>query len=524
MSSQVQLGINIVIAIILVIWCFYTVFNFFRKRKKVKAIPNVVHQNELSDIQEFVADVPEVLPSTTIYEEQGDREFSYEIGIQLEGKEKYVKTYYGFSSDVTREDILNQFFYVNDREIMLVEDDGEHYYNQNRIVEITFNNRKILNPLKEVNSVNESEDISEEELALLNDSKINSNDEVVSDSIENALESSYETSNIEENQHLSFTDDKKKKFFKKKKNKLPSLKKYRAKTFNIWFFSFLIIFLLIAPFSLARTFGISTRVDKLDNRINNVKDSKSDGSESSLKTADVYRLNHFMESFLSTYLTTSDNSEEKENRNKVLQGYFATNVSLEGSKDEGVKNFVSAELIDFKEGKQTSLAKYQVTYELKNDTEAKEQTEVLLIPFVSKGKGFSIVGLPAVTSKDKLTSYFDGINNNEKGDSLTGSEQEKVKKFVELFLQKYASGTKEELSLYMEKVESMGKGYELEEINQIESFSYKGKIHVYVQGNFKQVTSGNYHKESFSFEMEKSNGQYKIVRLNHYLGGLTDGK
>ena len=86
---------------------------------------------------------------------------------------------------------------------------------------------------------------------------------------------------------------------------------------------------------------------------------------------------------------------------------------------------------------------------------------------------------------------------------------------------KKASGTEAELEYMMNDVESMGEAYTLESIDTSEYYDSEGSIHGYVRATFKENATSALHQEDFSFEISKEGDQYKIIKMNHYLGGLN---
>ena len=525
---NIQLIINILIGCLLVGWLIYTGVNFLKKRKKGLYIKPEAHQSIADEGLEYVDSIEplnQMVKSidTRIYEEQGNRTYTYTIGIQLTNKPFHERTFYGFNENVTRDDILKQFFFVNDREILFVEDDGEHHYNQNNIEEITYNVRKILNPVKETEDVLSDVQETTEKTEVSEEFKSSLDDELVNESFKMNDREPLESTNYDKSKIKG-------RYFKKTKFKQPSVKKYQAKTFNRWFFFGLIVFLLIAPFSLMRTFGISGRIDTLEKTTK--KEIKAVGQQANgdVSQSNSYRLNSFMESFLSAYIPVSSDSDSQTKRTEELKRYFANNIK-DGFEVEGVERSLdSMTMIDWQPTNNVSTVSYEVTYSTKTIDKGKVSTDsigskaVYMMSYVEKGDGFSIVALPSIVKEPTLTRYFDGVTEEERGTALKGTDETNVQKFIELFMSKYATGTKEELEYYMTDVESMGKGYTFDSIRSIQSYDKDGFIHSYVQVYFVNDEDKSKHSEDFSLKIKKDKDQFKIETLNHYLGGLTSEK
>ena len=533
---NIQLIVNIVIIVGLLIWAGYTMFTFFMKREKSKQSVldhHHIEEPQIIDMRQSTFNESNIEEDATIYLEQGNRTFSFELILTLQNKEPYQQVFYGYVDSISRDTILDKYFFVNDREVLLKEEDGDHYYNQNRIEEILFNCRKIIPAFSEeteqvtdetVSEANPSNQIEESDLEKIVEQEISSNDESLTNESEMSLESTSETQEPDKSGLNIEQSSTRNKFTKKQKESFPTLKKVSAKTFNRWFLVGMVLFLLVAPYGLVRTFGISNRIDRME-RSQLVSSKNKENPQALLeKQADVYRLNHFMTDFLKEFIPTFDDSDKIDAKNKALESYFASNVTYRGVANSEERQFVSADLIDWSPEKNVSNVSYNVTYTISNKedkaTSDKTQSEVITINYIDEGKGYSIVALPSFTKDKRLVRYSDGVTVNEEGKALAGAKQDDVTKFTELFLTKYATGTNEELKYYMSHVEAMANGYELSGIDSISAYESKGGINVYVQAKFKNSETKIEHQESFSLRLKETEKQFKIEQLNHYLGGL----
>lgn len=145
-----QLAILGIFAILVI--CLVYLFVYFRKQKKRPMIAtggNVVPKNSVRNMA-IVQEEPEPIiekNKSEIYLEKGDRTYWQQVTLSIEGLSPFVRDFYSYEQ-ATRERILNEYYYVNDREVLVIDDEGEHYYNQNKIEKIDYLWRKIPADLK----------------------------------------------------------------------------------------------------------------------------------------------------------------------------------------------------------------------------------------------------------------------------------------------------------------------------------------------------------------------------------------
>lgn len=204
-------------------------------------------------------------------------------------------------------------------------------------------------------------------------------------------------------------------------------------------------------------------------------------------------------------------------RGETLKNYFAENVSLGSEKTEDSRSFLTSEIVDLTVSKKVSTAKYRVSYSMKD----KEETAYYVVNFVDNKGSYSLVSLPATTQGSDVIAEFSGISIDEDtSQELKEKELETVQKFVEVFLSKYAGGNREELTYFMTNVETMGSEFSVESVDSFRAYQHDSSVHCYVKVTFKETETGIVHQEDFSLNVTGSGDQFKVEKMNHYLGGL----
>lgn len=516
MALQIVLFI---VCLVVVIGVAGYVLAHFLQRKKTKATEQEGREEEETrqpvHFRELETPTSVKKEESKIYLVKGDRTDSYKITVRL-NDEIYEKEYYAYDSTISREQILNEFYYVNEREIVLIDEEGEHYYNQQAIERIDFIHRKILTSQidqeeQEVTDVPEKQEVLQQEQIRENEGKEETEEKQEIDN----------DSNVSNEEQLSTVEleSKPKKFFKKDKTRKQSLKPMQAKTFNRLFLASLVLLVSISVLGFTRTLGLSSRVDKVQASVTQLPKEFAGSNESNYSS--IYRMNFYMEGFFEAYIPLSTNSVEMSTRNEALKSYFADNVSLKLESSTINREFISSELIDVDTTDKIIHAKYRVVSLTEQAEEKVKDQSVYVVHLVENNGKFSLVSLPSISKNESFKTGFSGIEVEEEGNKLTDADHKNVNDFCELFLKKYASGTEAELEYMMNDVESMGEAYTLESIDTSEYYDSEGSIHGYVRATFKENTTSALHQEDFSFEISKEGDQYKIIKMNHYLGGLN---
>ncbi|MHC5217953.1 conjugal transfer protein [Enterococcus sp. LJL128] len=496
------------------------------KKQRKKVIEKAVENQEPIPFYDPVSNES----NKELYTEKGDRTHWYKITITFDTKESIEYDFYSYSDDLSRDEILDKRFYVNDREILIVNEDGEHYINRSKIDQIDFLERKILGNQIDTK---EAEDSFEEQIQEI-EKEESKEPEIVPKTFVEVEEISEEKEEIFESA-LS----KRGRFFKAKKEKRPSTKKIAVKKYNQFFLIAMVLFLFSGVFSLFRSFGIGGRVDKVQAVQKELSDKVT--NESGSGESYPFSMNSFMSDFISDYMYLSANSDEMKARKETLKKYYAENVSADSEEVSTARKLISSELSEVTEKDTYSTAVYRIVYsvdiaheEIKKEKngdsfedvsyieyETEEKTTLLSIDFVEKEGKFSIISTPYFSAIKKEVANFEGVKKQEEsGTALDADKLKDVNTFLDIFFEKYATGTNEELQYFMKNVESLGGGYRVDTIETPEAFSHDEFTTVYVKVIFAEKESNLKHKEAFSLKLVKEEDQYKISELKHNLGGF----
>ncbi|MBP1046332.1 conjugal transfer protein [Enterococcus sp. BWM-S5] len=494
----------------------------FRK----KARGRLVEQKQSTPIETVSEKEPAIKEwDEELYTEKGDRACWYKLTFFFENDSPREYDFYSYNENLTKEFILNDRFYVNDHEMLIVDENGEHYINRKNIDQIDFLQRKLfvtppaieesLERMPEKNNRNAKEVDKVREVApLLVEEKPTS------------LKEAQGQSTLK----LSFSNG--------KKGKNPSLKKMEVKKFNRLFLIIMISILSAGLIGLIRTVLLDYRIGQLevDQRLL-LRETSAINTSENLEYP--YEMNLYMQSFIDIYIPLSNDVSAMDERIAGLNGYFSEGVSLEREVSTVKRVLISSEIADVAYGETVSTVCYKVAYSLEVPVErtieatgeaaaetyleyqVKEQTVFLAIDFVQNDGRFSIISYPYFSERQTNQLVANSVRKAEVFDQTVESEKlESIQQFLMIFFEKYADGTKEELSYLMLDVESMGGNYQLKEIESVEAYAYEDFIVVYTKVKFSDTASGITHKEAFSIKLVEENNQFKASELVHNLGGF----
>ncbi|MBL1226501.1 conjugal transfer protein [Enterococcus sp. BWR-S5] len=528
---------KIVLVCLVLAFIVYMGFMFSISRKKKNGLgkskkqrKKIVEQAaETYEPVQVVQEVASIQSDKELYTERGDRTHWYKVTIAFDTGDVYEYDFYSYSEDFSREEILNKRFYVNDREIMIVDETGEHYINRNKIEQIDFLERKVL--VTETNS-EESGDSFEEQIEEIEKEE--------KEIVEPDPMPEEETELIEEKEEIESALSKRGRFFKTKKVKRPAIKKMEVKKFNRIFMALMVFFLFSGVFSLFRTFGIGGRVSQVQ-AVQEELSEKVQSESGAAGESYPFEVNSFMKEFISEYIFLSADQDQMKARKENLKKFYASNVSTEGDELSTSRKLVASELSEIKQHEDYSTATYRVVYavdiaheEIKKEKngdsfedvsyieyETQEKTVLMNIDFIEKENQYSIISTPYFSALSVSSADFEGVTKNEEsGKALNADQLKELQTFLDIFFEKYATGTHEELQYFMKNVESLGGGYKVEAIESVEAFSHEEYTTVYVKVTFTEKDSGLKHKESFSLKLIKEEEQYKVNELKHNLGGF----
>lgn len=464
-----------------------------------------------------------------LFLEREDRTSWYKLTLFFENDSSKEYDFYSYNDNLTKEFILKDRFYVNDHELLIIDETGEHYINRKNIKQIDFLQRKLF-----VDSVFDEEKNGKNE----NTSQNHQLEKSISDTEPiNTTVSPVET-RVDLETDGPTASPKKPRFSKVKKVKRPSIKKMESKKFNRLFLIVFLSFLASGMIALIRTVVFESRIDRLE--LYQEKQTRQESGPGLSKITEYpYQLNIFMQTFIAHYIPLSNDSLLMEQRVEKLNEFFSEGISVDREVSTVKRTLISSELADIDHGEDHSTVCYKISYSLEIpveqtrelessgvvetyvDYQMKEQVAFLTIDFLQADTSFSIISYPYF--RDRPLNHFETAAVRKKEDAslaVDGERLASIKQFLMIFFEKYASGSKEELAYLMSDVESMGMGYQLEAIQTVDAYDSEGSIVVYAEVKFKESESGLAHKEVFSIKLTEEENQFKVSALTHNLGGF----
>lgn len=498
-----------------------------RQKRTFEKVSKSVNDSKMETFNDFIP----VTIDKKLYTEKGDRVHWYKITISFNSGDVKEYDFYSYSSDISREEILNQRFYVNNHEILIVDESGDHYINRNKIDQIDFLERKILanqSDSKELGDLFEEQvqEIEREEMSDIANSVIDSMNE--------------EFKTFEQKEEIESAYSKRGRFFKIKKVKRPSVKKVEVKYFNRIFIVVMAFILLSGVFALVRTFGIGGRVNQVE-AVQKKLSGKISTESVNIDETYPFQINSYLSEFISEYMFLSADQDQMKARKESLAKFYASNIPIDNDELSTSRKLISSELVDLSQKENYSTASYRVVYsvdiafekvkkEKSGDSfenvsyveyENQEKTAVMNIDFIEKNGKVSIISPPYFSAINIENAGFEGVSKNEDtSNALKADQIKEIHSFLDIFFEKYASGTNEEIQYFMKNVESLGGGYTVDSVESVEAFTHEDYVTVYANVTFVEDDSNLKHKENFSLKLAKEEKQYKVNELKHNLGGF----
>lgn len=255
---------------------------------------------------------------------------------------------------------------------------------------------------------------------------------------------------------------------------------------------------------------------------------------------------HFLEPFIEVYINISPEQVVFEERLTTLQKIYY-NFEIEDEKNHGVEQKLSSSsFYQVETIADRRIATYEVSYEsispvtkereIKTkegekevtkkekytDYETSKTTVFLSIPFEEYSDGtFKISHYPYLSSKHKLTTE-EKIEKREdlsKYDSLESTQDKEMTSFIEMFLDKYMSSTKEEMAYLMKEPEVLEGEYEIGTITA-ENYLAGKKILVFATFEVIDKKTKGVHVEEMTLLLKQREGTYYVEQLTHFWGGI----
>lgn len=290
------------------------------------------------------------------------------------------------------------------------------------------------------------------------------------------------------------------KFLKRiKPKKRQEIREVNQKTMNFLFLGGLTVIIALATLSIVASL---TRSNKSQTIIQEVK--KED-------TLINYQLQYFLNDYVKSYFTLSDDSSTKSEQIEKLNGFY--NVVPETKNQGQVRStteLISAKILMIEK----DIATYQVTYTTGKEKDKQEITTGFAVPFGEKDGAYFISGLPwYVRLTDTKAIGFDSSDSVTLVDDTETDQKTKEKRdeFLTLFFTNYTSN-QENLDLIAD------------DLLALENTTFKSLDYSYYTKDGKTITAyaqvtfeiaGNTHSENFTLTLRKKDQSYYVQRLSH---------
>lgn len=223
-----------------------------------------------------------------------------------------------------------------------------------------------------------------------------------------------------------------------------------------------------------------------------------------------YRLQQFLDGYVSVYFTVSDDSETRKEQEEELNNYYdVVPTQKQSSDDVQPMSLVSARLQTIKD----KVATYQVTYDTgKEDTS--RVTVKFSIPYGETDDGYYVAGLPWIQAVDELKA--DDVDTDKTldltaADSYSDTESEKLDDFINLFFVNYTTSQKN-LDLISNGLKAVT-GVSFKSVDYVYYKEVDKAMMAYVQVIFD--VAGATHSENFTLKLIQKNGDFYVSSLEH---------
>lgn len=254
-----------------------------------------------------------------------------------------------------------------------------------------------------------------------------------------------------------------------KPQKRPQRKVWQYRTVSRVLTGVGIVFLLFVLITFGRAFFLQSQVISLEEKIVQLEQRLTNQGLG----VDEHAMRHYLGNFMRTYINVPVANEQRVERQKTLNNFYAKNVVIHAAKGESERKLTNATLIKVEQVDEKLQATFQVGYEITDqvvkerttdgkkekyvDLRKKTITNYMIVPFTQKDNKFQIVGEPYVTTNPVIwyqESVAEDVLNNKITDTAT---MKKLDTFVLNFLSKYHSGVTNDLAYLMENPSSLNK-------------------------------------------------------------------
>lgn len=231
-------------------------------------------------------------------------------------------------------------------------------------------------------------------------------------------------------------------------------------------------------------------------------------------------LNNYMNDFFGIYFTGAKDDKSARERLKQLKKYFATNIDETQLANRQDQKYAGYRLLNTFTQDDVKIAQYQVGYTIGDNKDI--ISRVYNVPFAQKSGQYTVLSLPYATAKQDIVGHVAKLpNDNENDSSLSGNE--KIRKFVKAFSDKYVSSKASDMSLIMRDPEALDGQYTVKSINHMTVSGKKSKMTVRYLLTLIDRDTQFEHSEQVTLTISPKGNTYYVEKISHLQGGLLGG-
>lgn len=225
-----------------------------------------------------------------------------------------------------------------------------------------------------------------------------------------------------------------------------------------------------------------------------------------------YRLEQFLDGYVSAYFTYSLDNESQKKQLEMLNSYYNY---VPSEQNQGQLRQETSLMSSYLQEIKDNVAVYEVVYKSGLGDSAENIKVGFNVPFGGKDGKYYVSGLPwftAVTNLKKSKSDDKELILSSQTTDISNSDKKKLNDFMDLFFKNYTTSQKN-LDLIADGVTTINGA-----IYKSTDWAYykihkNGSVDAYVQATFE--IKGVTHSENFSFKLDKKKDSYFVKELKH---------
>ncbi|WP_061100583.1 conjugal transfer protein [Enterococcus faecalis] len=332
--------------------------------------------------------------------------------------------------------------------------------------------------------------------------------------------------------------------FKKKESDksatVPKKRGIQAKSIKKIVWVSLIVLMLSGVGAYIKAMAVSNHLSEIQSSITKLTNDLSGEKKKNLPYTPGIQA--FMDRFVRCYVNVpKDSNQYKERMNVLVSDFYAEDLKEDETGPNATRMLSDMSFVQLANVEGVQTATYEITYtietsqkkivETKKDAgkgktvvEKKEiddpqkvtNTELLNIPFAEEKNGMRVIAYPYFTLLKGNGKISKAITYQPEKMKLASQEEtEEAEKFMNEFLEKYASSKAADMSYMMESPEGLNGAVT---VDTAENNIYRGEgkeVLVKTDVNFRDKDTDIRQREQLTFHLIKKSGKYYVQKLTH---------